>query len=104
MVGVAEGEAPRRELPRGAERLGERGVVARDAFDERRVLLLDAHEARLVLLELPLLLHVSAQQPDLLDQLRQQRRQLRIHLCAVYVFLRASAARNMREGNGWPTC
>src|SRR2546421_9566092 len=76
---VAEREAARGHLPRGAERLGELGIGLCDLFGERRELLIDAGEPRFVLLRVALLFHIATEEADLFHELRQQDREFVFH-------------------------
>jgi len=72
MILVAERQTARRELPGRAERLRQIRIVAGDALGERRELLLDAREPRLVFLELFFLLEITPEKTDLLDEICQK--------------------------------
>src|ERR1043166_2226256 len=80
MVSIAESQAARRHLPRRTQRLGEFRIALRNFFRKRREFLIDAREARLVLVEVAPLLQVASQQADLFNQLRQENRDVVFHL------------------------
>ena len=69
MCGIPERKAAGWKLPRRPDCLGKIRIVHGNTLGQRRELLLDALHPSLVFLELFFLLHVTAQQADLLDEL-----------------------------------
>ena len=96
MVGVAEGEAAGRQLPRRPQRLGQLGIVGRQALGQRRHLLLDAGHAPLVFLQILALLQIAPQQAHLLDQIHDQRGQVLVDHAAPSFGTAASSRSSIR--------
>src|SRR5688500_12810312 len=79
MIAVSEGQAARRELPGGPQGLREVWVVAGDTLGKRIEFLFNTRDTCLVSLEVLPVLHVAAEQADLLNELGKQRGDFWIH-------------------------
>src|SRR5262245_32470146 len=80
MFRITERQAARRHLPGGAKRLGQLGIVLGNFLGERRKILVDSRQSRLVLLQIAFVLQVATQQSDLFHQFGQEDGELTFHL------------------------